>query len=305
MKTFIFSALALGMMASCSNTEVEGIDAVDNGEPVAVNLIAGVQVSATSRAVIDEGSTFTASVFGWNVTGEATPEYATATPWTSLTGSIKAAAGGGEAVSLTDAQFYQTSGDKTYIKAVSPADGTIEGGVYTFKTPLTEEEDVLLTKATLTGDRKNATVALAFSHVLTRFNFKVVKGEHFDAGVTVSKIVVNGGKLAQKIDLATAEITPVEAKEINIAVNNVEINTPAANAGNPIMIVPCSAESLTLDIETTGAGNYTGITISPASGDNFIEGTSYDITLTFTGKSVGATASVGKWQDGTGSGTVQ
>ena len=31
MKTFIFSALALGMMASCSNTEVEGIDAVDNG----------------------------------------------------------------------------------------------------------------------------------------------------------------------------------------------------------------------------------------------------------------------------------
>ena len=33
MKTFIFSALALGMMASCSNTEVEGIDAVDNGEP--------------------------------------------------------------------------------------------------------------------------------------------------------------------------------------------------------------------------------------------------------------------------------
>ena len=34
MKTFIFSALALGMMASCSNTEVEGIDAVDNGEQI-------------------------------------------------------------------------------------------------------------------------------------------------------------------------------------------------------------------------------------------------------------------------------
>ena len=40
MKTFIFSALALGMMASCSNTEVEGIDVVDNGEPVAIQLSA-------------------------------------------------------------------------------------------------------------------------------------------------------------------------------------------------------------------------------------------------------------------------
>ena len=45
MKTFIFSALALGMMASCSNTEVEGIDAVDNGEPVAIQLSAGVETT--------------------------------------------------------------------------------------------------------------------------------------------------------------------------------------------------------------------------------------------------------------------
>ena len=65
MKTFIFSALALGMMASCSNTEVEGIDAVDNGEPVAIQLSAGVQTAATvSRALIENGSKFTATVLG-------------------------------------------------------------------------------------------------------------------------------------------------------------------------------------------------------------------------------------------------
>ena len=69
MKTFIFSALALGMMASCSNTEVEGIDAVDNGEPVAIQLSAGVQtnvVAGLSRAAITGADgVFVATVLGW------------------------------------------------------------------------------------------------------------------------------------------------------------------------------------------------------------------------------------------------
>lgn len=43
MKTFIFSALALGVMAGCSNTEIE--DVVDSGEPVAITLNAGVETA--------------------------------------------------------------------------------------------------------------------------------------------------------------------------------------------------------------------------------------------------------------------
>ena len=73
MKTFIFSALALGMMASCSNTEVEGIDAVDNGEPVAIQLSAGVQtnvVAGLTRAAITGDAKFKATVLAWEA---ATP----------------------------------------------------------------------------------------------------------------------------------------------------------------------------------------------------------------------------------------
>ena len=73
MKTFIFSALALGMMASCSNTEVEGIDAVDNGEPVAIQLSAGVETTTgVTRAAIEDGNKFKAIVLGWESNTEMT-----------------------------------------------------------------------------------------------------------------------------------------------------------------------------------------------------------------------------------------
>ena len=58
MKTFIFSALALGVMAGCSNTEIE--DVVDSGEPVAITLNAGVETAVVvgTRAAIGTDELF-------------------------------------------------------------------------------------------------------------------------------------------------------------------------------------------------------------------------------------------------------
>lgn len=302
MKTFIFSALALGVMAGCSNTEIE--DVVDNGEPVAIRLIAGVQVSAASRSVIDEEGTFTASVFGWNVTKDVTIDYTKEPVWTSETESITAKAEGGVGVELVSPQFYHAQKDtKTYMKAISPMGGSILNAVYTFNPVLTEQDDVLLTKGDLSGDRINSTVNLSFSHILARFNFQVALGTNFDAGVTITNILVKGATLAESVNLNTGMIVPKAAADINISGNGVEIEVPAAAVGNPIMMVPCRAESLTLDIETS-AGKFENIKITPKNGSDFVAGTSYTITLTFNGKSVGATSAVGKWTDDEGSGTV-
>lgn len=304
MKTFVFSAVAMAVLASCTNSAID--DVVNNDEPVAIRLTAGVQVSASAtRAAIDNNSTFTASVFGWEVVKDANPEYATATPWTSLTGDIKASNTGNESVSLLTKQHYQTNGDKTYIKAISPAGGSINNGSYTFGTALTGKEDVLLTKTAVAGSRSDATVALSFSHILTRFNFKVIKGEHFDSDVQVTGIKINGANIAESINLADNTITSKAVDDgIAISISGVTIGATELPAGDQVMIVPCLANTLTLDI-TTNKMNYSGVTVKPASGDNFVEGTSYTITLTFNDKKVGATAAVTEWSDETGSGTVE
>ena len=121
MKTFIFSALALGMMASCSNTEVEGIDAVDNGEPVAIQLSAGVQtnvVAGLSRAAITGADgVFVATVLGWE--GSAA-DYSVAAKWNTTTNNISAQANG-DVITLTEAEYYNPSKEvNTYMKAYYP-----------------------------------------------------------------------------------------------------------------------------------------------------------------------------------------
>ena len=104
MKTFIFSALALGMMASCSNTEVEGIDPVDNGEPVAIQLSAGVEtnvVAGLTRAAITGDATFTAKILGW----EDAAAYTADPSWSSTASGIKAS-GKTDKLQLAATQYY-------------------------------------------------------------------------------------------------------------------------------------------------------------------------------------------------------
>ena len=79
MKTFIFSALALGVMAGCSNTEIE--DVVDSGEPVAITLNAGVETAVVvgTRAAIGTDELFKATVLGWE--GDNVADYKVAPTW--------------------------------------------------------------------------------------------------------------------------------------------------------------------------------------------------------------------------------
>ena len=88
MKTFIFSALALGVMAGCSNTEIE--DVVDSGEPVAITLNAGVETAVVvgRRAAIGTDELFKATVLGWE--GDNVADYKVAPTWTAISSDIKA-----------------------------------------------------------------------------------------------------------------------------------------------------------------------------------------------------------------------
>ena len=57
MKTFVFSAVAMAVLASCTNSAID--DVVNNDEPVAIRLSAGVQANVVvSRAPITSVESF-------------------------------------------------------------------------------------------------------------------------------------------------------------------------------------------------------------------------------------------------------
>lgn len=303
MKSCFFSAVAIALLASCSGSEVDEV--IDNGQPVAINLSAGVQTAtAVSRAPITSGSKFTATVLGWEAADATPPAYTSEAKWNSTTEEITASSTAGE-ITLTTPQYYQSNGFKTYMKAISPV-GTATAGTYTFAPVLATDGsvDVLVTDA-VSGDKVISVGALAFKHALTQFNFEVKKGEGLGDDVTVTSIKLKDVQLPTGVDLSNNSLKLGTATNISALTGGTTvIGASAAPAGgNPVMVAPIAAANLTLDI-VTSAGTFDGVKVT-TTGDDFIAGTSYTITLTFQKKKIDTTASVADWVDGTGSGTVE
>lgn len=302
MKSCFFSAVAIALLASCSGSEVDEV--IDNGQPVAINLSAGVQTAtAVSRAPITSGSKFTATVLGWEAADATPPAYTSDAKWNSTTEEITASPTASE-ITLTPLQYYQSNGLKTYMKAISPV-GTATGGTYTFAPVLVTDGsvDVLVADA-VSGDKVTPVGALAFKHALTQFNFEVKKGEGLGDDVTVTSIQLNDVQLPTGVDLSNNSLKLGAATKISALTGGTTvIGASAASAGAPVMVAPIAAANLTLDI-VTSAGTFGGVKVT-TTGDDFIAGTSYTITLTFQKKKIDTTASVADWVDSTGSGTVE
>lgn len=301
MKSCFFSAVAIALLASCSGSEVDEV--IDNGQPVAINLSAGVQTAtAVSRAPITSGSKFTATVLGWETADATPPAYTSEAKWNSTTEEITASSTAGE-ITLTPPQYYQSNGFKTYMKAISPV-GTATGGTYTFATVLATDGsvDVLVADA-VAGDKNTVASALAFKHALTQFNFKVKKGDGLGDNATITSINLNGVKLPTGVDLSTNALALGSATTIPaLTGGNIVIGNEAASAGAPVMVAPIATADLSLDIVTSD-GTFAGVKVTTI-GNNFKAGTSYTITLTFK-KKIEALASVEEWETGEGEGTVE
>lgn len=303
MKSCFFSAVAIALLASCSGSEVDEV--IDNGQPVAINLSGGVQATTVvSRAPITSGSKFTATVLGWEAADATPPAYTSEAKWNSTTEEITASSTAGK-ITLTAPQYYQSNGFKTYMKAISPV-GTATGGIYTFAPVLATDGsvDVLVADA-VSGDKVTPVGALAFKHALTQFNFEVKKGEGLGDDVKVTSITLKGAELPTAVNLNDNSLTSVAVSSISALTGGTTVigDVEAPAGGNPVMVAPIAAANLTLDI-VTSAGTFDGVKVT-TTGDNFIAGTSYTITLTFQKKKIDTTASVADWVDGTGSGTVE
>lgn len=311
MKTFIFSALALGMMTSCANTDVEGVSTVDNGEPVAIQLSAGVQQNVVvSRAPItgDEAK-FKPTILGWEAEAEAVY---TGTPWVASTNDAIASDAKDVAIALNPTQYYNANEKiSTYMKAFYVSDDTevtvdaAKKYVYTFDNT-DGSKDVLLSNVVSGNKTTTATLNFSFVHPLTQVSFKVIAGDGLAANTKLTSIKLKGVTLPVGFDFSKDAPLVYNSAE-DLVVSNITtplaIAAEAADAGNPVMIEPMS--DLKLDI-VTSTGSFTDVPVVLKDKTTaLLAGTSYTITLTFSQKTITGTASVAIWTPGEGGADVQ
>ena len=306
MKTFIFSALALGMMASCSNTEVEGIDVVDNGEPVAIQLSAGVETTTgVTRAAIEDGNKFKAIVLGWESNTEMT-EFATEPSWNATSSDINTS---GNTPSITvPGKYYSTEdGYKTYMKAfyVDGATATQEAQTSTYALDKKDGSvDILMTTAAVYGDKTTPAGALTFAHPLTKLIFKGKAGVGLANDVKLTSIHLLGMSVPEKINLGTNEVLFGTAQEVEVPIIFTDaITTTEETASTAVMVKPISGKFNIKVVTNKKTYSSVEVTLSSVAEHADGKGVAYTVTLTFRDE-ISTSASVTEWATGSGSGTV-
>lgn len=307
MKTFIFSALALGMLASCANTDVEGVSTVDNGEPVAIQLSAGVQQNVVvSRAPITGGATFKAKILGW----EDGKLYTDEPSWTTTADNINATGETNELVLATQ-QYYLTNGKSTKMKAFYPSDvviNAINKNIYNF-TNTDGQMDVLMASEVVGNKDTKAPVQFKFTHPLTQLIFKLEAGAGFPSDVTIRAITVNEMKLPVGIDVVKDSVVYSDTSA-DISVPEIAANTVIGNSeepvGKPLMVAPIAGGEFMINVTASGNRFYENIPVKLDGITTEVTGAgvAYIVTLTFKEK-ISATSLVTDWTSGTGSAVVE
>ena len=309
MKKSIISLLAAAALMGCATDEnKEG--AIDNGL-VPIQLSAGMGIGVSSKAPINPDSnplmTFTAGVAGWEAEAAA-PDYATeAMTWVSTAANIEASTTA-KSVTLNPTQYYNADANiDTYIRAWYP-EGTVDETAKTVTFENTDGSVDAMLAVTVNGNKgdKGTPLTLAFEHQTAQLNFVVKAGEGLATGTTIEAIKVKGISLPTGFDLAayTTTSTPVAAE--GLAVPNIgskEITEAGVAAGDAVMIMPQTGNTVTIDVVTSGA-EFPNQTFTVDT-ENIEAGKNYTVTLTFSQSGISLNATVAEWIAEEGSGTIK
>ena len=149
-------------------------------------------------------------------------------------------------------------------------------------------------------------------HKLSLIKFTFIKGASFPADDQVTSVTLKGADVPATMSLADGSFTWANKATAGISAftsgtyNIVENNTTTINNEDALMIQP--GEPITLDITTKNNGNFTvdNVKIGTTDGQVTEAGKQYNIKLTFSKKSVSATATIEGWGEAIdGSGTAE
>lgn len=291
---YLFTVMAL---CACSGGDDPDVSPVP--EQVPVVLDAGIPV--VSRAVIENGGSFTAGIGGWE-TASASADYSGAATWYTTAGVTASASA--RAVTLSEAQHYNgNNAVRTCMLAWHPAGEPADGKVSFPNADGTV--DVMLAGPVSGSKDDNTGKVLEFTHRSTQLKFKVVADPSLPEGTEVRRITVKEARLPVGFDLADGKVLFGAASPLDVPglETPVEITGKAATAGMPVMVMPMDGNTVRLEIETSDA-TYGDVTAAIDGDSDFVEGKAYAITLTFRQQSLGLSAIVAEWTSGTGSAEV-
>lgn len=300
--------LCIATLVSCT----KGVGSEDpQPEPGAdrpVRLSAGLQT--VTKAAVGTGTSFTASVGGWESASGA--DYGKAASWLSAA-SVTASESASD-IALTPKQYYSQNGaERTYIKAWYPQ-GAFSGGVVSFAGDTDYRgdgtDDILLSGEVSGSALDAATRTLAFKHLTTQFRFTVQGDALFGTTTIVKSVVIKGTGVPAGIDLKTNALVYDASAGVQVpGIDETQAITEQAHqAGESVMVPPFGAKAFKIDVVTlTAAGKeiaYRDVVVT-VSDNNTLPGKAYTIALTFAGYEITAQASVAEWDyTGTGSGDV-
>ncbi|MDR2131541.1 MAG: fimbrillin family protein [Odoribacteraceae bacterium] len=293
------SMLLLGFLVACTK-KPRGTGS-DELPPVLLSACIPVTtVLAYSRAPVEIGDRFTATVGGWESSGAV--DYTAAPTWQSTAEVLVAPTA--LATALIPQPFYSVNGNiKTYVKAWYPA-GTLTNGVVSF-TNTNGTVDVLLAAGIEGSKNDSEGKVLVFNHKTTQLKFKVVADATLAPGTTISKITVLGAQVPTGVDLTTGSVNFAAAAALDLpGLTTTVIPATATLMGEPVMIKSMTGNTIRLNIVTSLA-TFIGAEAKIAGDENFLEGKAYTITLTFKQKTVELTAVVSEWIQGVGAAELE
>ena len=134
-----------------------------------------------------------------------------------------------------------------------------------------------------------------------------------EAATNVTAITLKSVQVPSGIDLGTDQLTGAAAADLTVPGFNASVEIPIKNddgeatpatAGEPVMILPLTGNTLKVDV-TTDKVTYEDVTVTIDDDTDFQAGKAYEITLTFKQFGIELSATVAEWNLGTGSGTVE
>lgn len=314
MKTLVLSMISIAAtvaaMTACTS-EGDPIDNIDNGQPVEIQLNAGIV--ATTKAVVPSTLTEDLKVMFIRANDAATADWTTASLLSAeISKSDNKITFWNADRSEKSKQYYNTDEAKKswlagyYIDELSNT-STDKNKV---KFTITGNEDILATTG-LSGTKKVAFKAFVFDHMLSQVEITLKGDAAAQANYgEVSKVELT--RLATDLELTLSESNPVitsstENGTIEIF-NNTSTGANITAEGNTLTKIPMIYKTgTTLDLNVyLKSDPDVAIPVTATIADGLESGKKHAITLNFKEK-ITATASITPWDENghAGSGEVE
>lgn len=325
MKTLVLSmisvAATVAAMTACTS-EGDPIDEVKDA-PVEIKATAGVG-SIITKASMTAWDELGSNAFFCKAADANTAAWATATPIYAKISSSGSISFYSDAAGSTESKQYYNA-DKTikswlcgcYLGGATISEGntTLTNNKVTFT--ITGQEDIMATDEAF-GTKENHFSAFTFNHLLSNLSFIVTPKESSELAAVkeafgnVTKIEILDQPNLLDLTLGTVPAIAKNTTSTNGVFNLAKDVTIATNAPfGDIMIFPTENAGKTdskikIKVYTEKATDGIEVDVQIGNGDTgIVAKTKYAVTLSFSATDIEATASIGAWESGSGSGEVK